>query len=596
MFKLFLNLPLILEEHDRRLFVLIFLLMLIGSLLEVVGLGSIIPLIITISNPEIIHSNAILVSIYNRGGFESDKNFILFLATGMFFLIMIKNLYLILNVYIQSKILNGCFLRMASRLFKSYLYKPYNFHLQKNTAQLLRNIEIINAIIMGILFPFITALTESLIVSVILLLMVFAFPVITLSVSLFFIILIILFHILSRKRLDKYGLARNFHSGKLIQNINQGLGGIKETKILGRESYFESVFEFHFREVSRAAHYCQVISQLPRFIFETVSMLLVTLILFILIGGNHDLGGIFVIISCFGLATARILPSLTRISTSFATIKFYIPSFNEVFDDLIHIDNDISEKPVKDNIKLSDSIDLVNLRFRYDGAEYDAISGITLKISKNSTVAFVGQSGAGKTTIIDLILGLHKPTFGEILSDGIDIQSNLSSWQRKIGYIPQEIFLIDDTIRRNVAFGLPDAEISDEKVWKAIELSQIDKFVKELPCGLDTIVGERGVRISGGQRQRIGIARALYFNPEILVMDEATAALDQETEKLFMDSINSLSKNITIIIIAHRLSTVMNSDVIYFLKNGHLLSQGTFDELIKKCPEFASMDSFGKGI
>ncbi len=577
--------------QEKRRCLLLAIMMLGGSILDVASLGAIVPFIVSLAKPDIIQTNKIIQSFHRYLGNGSEQNFILYLSFVVLVAVAIKNAYNLTSLYIQNRFLAKSLQRMSTKLFRTYLYKPYHFHLQKNTAQLIRNLDLVNSVINGIAVPFILILTESAVIAAIVIVLLITMPNETLATAFSISIFMFLFHFVFKGKLFRLGTKITLHGGMVRLHTNQGLGSIKETKVLGKESFFEKNFSFHFDEMSNAYYQSQILVQVPKYLFETIAVSMVILILVLSRSRGYETERAFVTLSCFGLATIRILPSLSRISTSLSTIRFYIPAFEEIYTDLAEqkVNLNIKNLDSQNKITFNKEIRIDSVTFNYEGSCINAIDKLSISIPKNKTVAFVGQSGAGKTTLADLILGLHVPQLGKIMSDNLDIQSNLQAWQKRIGYIPQGIYLTDDSIRRNVAFGLPDAEIEDERVWTSLRLAQLDEFINSLPLKLNTVVGERGVKISGGQKQRIGIARALYYNPDILVMDEATAALDQETEKAFMDSIRKLSGDRTIIIIAHRLSTVKDCDIIFFLKNGTLSAQGTFDELLQTSPEFRQM-------
>jgi ATP-binding cassette subfamily C protein len=307
---------------------------------------------------------------------------------------------------------------------------------------------------------------------------------------------------------------------------------------------------------------------------------------------GHSPDKILMTLSMFAIVAVRLMPSLNRISTAWGSIKFYAPTFDAIYDDLVNcerMDDEHQQLDHEESIYFRDKIEIRDVSFFYENTRAPALKSFSIEILRNTTVGFVGPSGAGKSTAVDIMMGLLLPSSGKVLVDGVDIGRHLRSWQKKIGYIPQMIYLCDDTIKSNIAFGVATEDIEDEKVWQVLRLAQLEDFVRSLPLGTDTVIGERGIRLSGGQRQRISIARALYHDPEVLVMDEATAALDNETERDFMAAINRLSSEKTIIIIAHRLTTVQLCDKIFFLKEGHLVAEGKYNELLKDCPQFQGM-------
>jgi len=335
-----------------------------------------------------------------------------------------------------------------------------------------------------------------------------------------------------------------------------------------------------------------VLGYSTRFIVETVTITLVLGVVLTLLTLGRNPGSILATFSLFAVAAIRLMPTVNRFVAALIQIRFGIPSLDEIHAHLNECEKFVthtSEIKHEEKMTFENQIELRDISFRHDESEKLSLDSIMLSIPKRATVGFVGPSGAGKTTIVDIIIGLSKPLAGKVLVDGKDIHESIFSWQNQIGYIPQSIYLLDDTVRNNVAFGLPEDSIDDKKVWNALKLAQLDEFVKSKEKGLDTMVGENGVRVSGGQRQRIGIARALYFEPHVLVMDEATGALDNETERVLMGSIETLGRQKTIIIIAHRLTTVKNCDMIFYLDQGRLMASGPYESLIEKSSEFRQL-------
>lgn len=580
------------EKRDKLKSLVLLLLILSGTLFELVGFGSILPFLYVISKPELISENVFLERLYAWIKPTSIQEFLGWLGLLIIFVFFLKNSYLFFIQYSIIKFSTKTHHKLASRLFRSYLYSPYSFHLQRNSAQLLRNIGIVQSIITGILLPLINLITDSLLI---LSLFVLLFVVdSTSSLIVFFFVGCISFIYFSifKKILRSLGEEQKLHNEMLIKQFNQGLGSIKESKILGREHFFDKSYSHHLAGLNRIAKWQQSISALPHFIIEALMVTLILFIMFFAIYRGHEISTILISLSFFGLAAVRLMPSLNKVNSAVSMIRFYIPGLEEVYADLKMSEGFSQIIPLQKsdaNILFHKELKLEDISFTYDGTEKSALEDINLTIPKNSTVGFVGKSGAGKTTTVDIILGLLNPTRGKVLVDGSDIHDDIKLWQRKAGYVPQQIYLMDDTITSNIAFGILDDEVSPEKVRTAVSLAQLDEFVDQLPHGLNTIIGESGVRISGGQRQRIGIARALYNDPELLIMDEATAALDNETEKAFMEAIESLSGKRTIIIIAHRLTTVANVDKILFLEGGKLVASGTFRELLDNCADFRRM-------
>ena len=385
----------------------------------------------------------------------------------------------------------------------------------------------------------------------------------------------------------------------LIQQIHQALGSVKETRILCRESYFESGYFSHLLPLNKAQAENSFISILPRYINEVTAIALVLGLLALALIFGTGSSDIFITLGLFAVAAIRLLPSLTRIAGSLSSIRFYSANLNEIYEDL-HASQHLPMESVAEDdpaLGLAREIRFENITFSYENSPEPAVRELSLQIPALQSVAFVGASGAGKTTAVDLLLGLYPLSSGRITVDGTDIRQNLQRWQKSLGYVPQQIYLSDCSILENVAFGIPADKINLEAANRALHLAQLESFLQTLPEGIHTRIGEHGVRLSGGQRQRIGIARALYHDPAVLVMDEATAALDNETERAFMESLRNLSGQKTLILIAHRLSTVEHCDNIFFMKEGRLVAQGTYNRLLESSDDFrrlASMEGNAK--
>lgn len=591
-------------NHREKLQILaIFFLILVGAFLETLVVGLIYPFISILKTPEIIKDHNILRWSYNAFGATSTKEFLVWAALVLIAVYLFKNAYTIFLAYIQTKFIFNKQIAFSRRLFAIYLSQPYTFHLQRNTSELLYRINTVvpalfNSFLLFVLMFIIEAITALSIMG--LLISVKPLPSIIAASMLGFATVV--FYKIIRKKIGEYGKSRQHHSEKMIQWINQGLGGIKETKVLGREGFFINAYNENSIGYVRAERFMQVINQLPRPFLETICIISMLIITLLMIVQNKEFQSIIPTLSLFAVAAFRIIPSMNRIFAAATQIRYNSYSIEVIYNDLVSLNKytsftkkgvlDDIIKPVinrEDSISFTNAVELKNVCYQYPNAEKLALNRISLTIPKRRSVGFVGASGAGKTTIVDVILGLLIPTQGEVLVDGKNIKDNLSSWQRKIGYIPQSIYLSDDTIRRNIAFGLPDEQINDDQIWSVLASAQLEGLVNSLSGKLDTFVGERGIRLSGGQRQRIGIARALYHNPEVLVMDEGTASLDNETEWGIMQALNRLSGKKTLIIIAHRLSTVKNCDQLYFVRDGEVVDYGTYEELFDKSQEFKSM-------
>lgn len=553
--------------------------MIIAAIFETVGIGLIVPFVGIVTNPEMIQTQPILSSIYDFFNFQSVTTFIIFSVALLLGTFVLKNLYLLIFNYAQFRVILNQQVKLSRDLFKEYLTKPYTFHLQRNTSELLRNIngEVTN-VFQGIIMSGFQLFTELLVILCILVLLLVTAPLATIVATVLLGGSVILFFTFLRKKISALGKEQQKVSGTMIKWVNQGLGASKEVKVSGKEGFFINSYTGQSQIRANNSRYMKMLEQIPRLFIETllVSIVLITMLIIVFQGtGTTQL---ISTMALFAMAAFRLMPSITRVVSLITTIRYSQPALTVVYDDLFNNKDEsvnIDQAPVVINQgkrTFNHSIQLNDISFRYPNQKEYAIKDVSLTIPIGQSVAFIGESGAGKTTIVDIILGLFKPEKGAVLADGINIRNQKKTWQQKIGYIPQFIFISDDTIRGNVAFGIDNGEISDEEVWRALDQAQLKEFVKGLPDQLETTVGERGVRLSGGQRQRIGIARALYHNPEILFMDEATSALDHETEREIMKAIDGLKGEKTLIIIAHRLSTIENCDIVFEINNGELVS------------------------
>jgi ABC-type multidrug transport system fused ATPase/permease subunit len=380
------------------------------------------------------------------------------------------------------------------------------------------------------------------------------------------------FHLVVRRKVRRYGITQQAEQSQRIKSINQGLGGIKEIKVLGREGYFAQAFAGHERAFAEVSRYAMVLNQMPRLFMETVAFSA----LFLGVAGVLLAGGqtatLLPTLALFAVAAVRLMPSANRILGSITRISYYRPSIDVVCADAQAGPAEVPTRMPTATVGFERDITLRSMYYTYPGAKTPSLQGVDLTIPKGASVALMGPSGAGKTTLADIILGLLQPGSGQVLVDGVDVREMTGAWQRHLGYIPQTIYLSDDSIRRNVAFGIPDALIDDKRVWAALALAQLKTYVEALPDGLDAVVGERGVSLSGGQRQRVGIARALYHDPDVLVLDEATSALDADTEREIAQAIDSLAGRKTLIIIAHRQATIEKCSLRFQLHNGKVVS------------------------
>jgi ATP-binding cassette, subfamily B, bacterial PglK len=573
------------SKREKKKFLLLFLMLIFAAIFETAGIGLIVPFVGIVTNPTMIQEQSILSLAYNILGFQSTNAFILFAVGFLLMVFIIKNAYLLVFNYVQYRVIFNQKVKLSRAMFREYLTKPYTFHLQKNSSELLRNVNgEVPKIFDGILLSSFQMITEILIIISILTLLLVTAPLATLTSGILLGGSVFIFFKIFRKKITYLGRENQRVSREVIKWVNQGLGASKEIKVSGKESYFVNSYEKQSKIMAANSINKSMIDQIPRLFIETllVSIVLVTMI--ILVFQGTETPTLVATMSLFAMAAFRLMPSITRIVATLTTIRFSLPALTVVHNDLIKgnsynpkIHEEVSNEMQPLNVNSSEktfchAIILENVYFRYPNQKEYSIKNVSLMIPIGSSVAFVGTSGAGKTTIVDIILGLLEPEKGQVRVDGKNLNDLMPIWQKKIGYIPQSIYLSDETIRKNVAFGIAEKDIDESAVRRAIEDAQLNEFIDTLPEGLDTVVGERGVRLSGGQRQRIGIARALYHNPEIIFLDEATSALDNDTEKEIMKAIDGLKGEKTLIIIAHRLSTIANCEIVYKVDKGMVLS------------------------
>lgn len=564
---------------DRKDKVKIFFLMIsvvIGSVLELMGVTIFLPFTDVLMDSKVIMEKEYLRFFYETFHFHDMQFFLAALTGVIIFIYIFKNVFMALQKNWIYKFSYGMQMKISVRLLKSYIREPYTFHLNKNIAVLQRSLQedtdlftkgIIHAMelvaeiaICGVLGAYLFITSKSITVIVLVLL----------------VVCVGIFTSISRKFSKGLGKACQEYKGKLYQWVNQSLGGIKELKILNREDYFITSYHDYFAKYVHGLRINRLIAMLPRFFVEAVCMTgLLVAILVKMFWGQTDIQTFIPQLAVFAVAAFKLLPAVGKINEHVADILYSAPSLDLIYHDLKEIENlpksEAQEKQEDIEWNLTDSIRIHKVSYHYPDAEEMVLDQVDFEIPKGKTVAFIGPSGAGKTTMVDIILGLLSPQMGKVYADDLNIHKHLSTWQKEIGYIPQVIYLSDDTIRNNIAFGIRQEEIKEEAVIEAVKKAQLYEFIDNLPDGLDTVVGDRGVRLSGGQRQRIGIARALYHDPEVLVLDEATSALDNETETAVMEAIDNLQGTKTILIIAHRLTTIRNVDMIFEVAGGKVL-------------------------
>jgi ABC-type multidrug transport system fused ATPase/permease subunit len=568
--RLFKQLNYIFTKKQKFEFLLLLIVIIFTAFLELLGVTAIMPLIDVMTDSSSIENTEYLKWLYVNFNFSGRNEFIAFLAGLLIAVYVVKNVFVSIMYKLQYHFTYSNQRKLAYRMMDCYMHQPYYFHLSHNSADLIRSVNTdVVMMFQGILG--ILQLFAELLVCIVLGIYLFMIDKsITLGVIFVLLAFLLFFARKFKTYLSKMGEESRTYSAGIIKWMQQSFGGMKETKIMGREDYFLKHFDHEysrFADVEKRYRYLQLI---PRPMMETIAIaaLMAAVIIKLLNGAGSE--NFVTTISVFAVAAFRLLPSFNRMTVFVSSLLFNMPAFDAVYQELKEIeqvDIDMSHRSkAEEALRLEKSIRISNLSFKYPTGEDFVLKNISFEIPRNSSVALTGPSGAGKTTLADLILGALAPTAGTMYIDETDAFSHLPAWQKNVGYIPQNIYLMDDTIENNIVYGADEKD--QDKLWKAIEEAQLKNFVMSLSEGIKTEVGEQGIRLSGGQRQRIGIARALYNNPQVLVLDEATSALDNDTEQAVMEAIDSLAGSKTLIIIAHRLTTVKNCSLKYEVRDG----------------------------
>lgn len=586
-----------LDPPSRVQLYLLLVPMLVTAVLEVASVGMILPLIAVMfgggdNNSEMI---SWLLAVLN----EPDPQRLLFLVTLIFAVFFIlKNVAFLAMIYIVNLFAQMKLALFRQRMFDMYLHRPYTFHLHRNSAEILRNLFQSTSTAFLALQLMMNLVLEGILVLSVCLLLVTIEPWIMIIVSGVMVAVGLLFYRFMSPMFRNWGERTHWFEARIFQSINQALGAIKVVKVLNCHSFFRRSFSELTDQLALVQSRNSTAQNLPRVLVESVMVILLLGMTVAFLKTHGSVQEVISILGLFGVAALRLMPSINRILGFATDLRRCTAPVDDLYDDLQEGLVD-SEKPVEteDRVLLpfNRAIQMENLSYAYGSKAQEAqvLKGINLTIAKGESIGVVGSSGAGKTTLIDILMGLLSPSGGKLLIDGADAFNDLPAWQRRLGYVPQNIYLLDDTLRRNIAFGVEDDEINEERIVATIGMAHLDNVLSGLGDGLDTMLGEHGVRLSGGQRQRIGIARALYRDPEVLVFDEATSALDSETEREVTLAIEELSGEKTLIIIAHRLSTVRKCDRLVFMKDGNIVDVGGFNELMDRSPDFRRMVELG---
>ena len=575
--KIYSKLKVLLDRKQKSQMVGIVVLMLIGGVLESLGIAMIAPVMQVVIDPEKVEESKILSSIYNLFNLTSTTQLAAIIMVSIILVFIIKNVFLYFMNVVQLRFVYTNQFATSRRMMINFMQRPYEYYLNADTTVIQRNItsDVNNlyALILSCL-----QLTSEIIVFVCLVAILLSQDArMTLTIATLLVIVLLVIKFVIKPVMVKAGKDNQDYYSGLYKWIYESVTGIKEIKVAAKENYFINGYADCGAGYVNAVQKYNLYNSTPRLLIETIAIAgMIGYMLFVMAQGT-SLTSLLPQLTVLAAAAARLLPSANRINNYLTSIAYFEPFLDNVSENLqdeIHDESisynsdDYRTKAQIEKLPVHKSINLEGITYKYPNTDKYILDGADMEIPVGKSVGIVGTSGAGKTTIVDVLLGLLEPEKGRILADGVDVKTNYKGWLKNVGYIPQTIFMTDSTIRKNVAFGVPEEEIDDAKVWQALSEAALDSFVKELPEGLDTEIGERGIRLSGGQRQRIGIARALFEDPEVLVLDEATSALDNDTEAAIMDSINRLHGKKTLVIIAHRLQTIEKCDMIYGIKDG----------------------------
>ncbi len=588
----------LIEKTDRRRAFYMFALMVAIAVSEVAGVASILPFLAVLAKPSLVQSNAYLRQSYQVFGFSSQNQYLVALGL-VFFAVLIGSLVLKgLGAWAQFRFSFGLSVSWSIRLVKAYLHQPYPWFLRKNSADLATAVLTeVDVVVSGALLPGMQALAQALVAISLLLLLVTVDPILAVSVGIVFGGGFAAVSSYFRGMLEEASAKRFLANKERYRIIQEAFGGVKDLKLANLESVTVARFALPSERRMRWNLRVAMIEQLPSLAMQALLFGGMLLVILYLIGRRGSFEDAVPVVGLYAFAGYRLLPAVQKVFEGVTKIQSSLASINALTGDIRTLElrsSQTTEARGSGGMRLESSIVLEDVRYTYPQALSPSLNGVSLSIRARTSVGFVGPTGSGKTTLIDLVLGLLAPDHGHLRVDGVDVnEGNVSDWQRLVGYVPQTIFLTDDTIAANIAFGQSPDQIDQSAVERAARLAELHQFiVTELPNGYATIVGERGVRLSGGQRQRIGIARALYREPEVLILDEATSALDNLTEHTVMDAVRNLSHQMTIVMIAHRLSTVRECDRIFLLDGGSVVATGTYDELVSENDQFRMLASY----
>lgn len=563
------------KKQKSRVVILIFMI-LIGAVLETLGVSMIYPLIETVMMPEVFEQNAMIVWICNVLGYTSAEQFVTFMLLALIFIFIFKNLYLLLLYYVQHSFITNSQYRISRDLLKVYLNRPYEFYLNASTGDIMRTVYSDSTGIFNLLLQCMQFITEFMVAIFLGTYLLIIDPVMTIVMGILLVGITLLSSAFLKPRISRIGEESRQQQSKMYKTIMQSINSVKDVKVYAKEDAFLGIYRKYGKRYYNLARDHEVLSSVPRLAIEAFSLSGVLAYMAVMMKLGQNVQTMVPQLSAFAVAAVRLLPSASRINTYLANIAYYRPTLDYVYAN-VELPKNVDERAAEakavietDKLKFHDCIKVEQLYYKYPNTDKYIFENARMQVPYGKSVGIMGPSGAGKTTVVDIMLGLLRVESGTITCDGVNVLEHYGQWLANIGYISQTINMVDDTIRANIAFGVDVDDIDDARVWQVLEEAQLADFVRNLPNGINTVIGERGVRISGGQRQRVGIARALYHDPEILILDEATSALDNDTEAAIMEAIENFHGRKTMLIIAHRLKTIENCDIIYKVENGKI--------------------------
>jgi ABC-type multidrug transport system fused ATPase/permease subunit len=570
--------------------------------LDMIGIASIVPFMAVVSNADAIHSNRWLSAAYTAFPFSSTRAFLFVLGMVVLALLICGNLVKALYTWLSLKYDNDLFYSLACRLLAHYMARPYQFFLTTNTAEMAKNVLAqCGIVVSGVLSPGMQVLANGALCVLIFALLLFVDPSVALAIVTILGGTYAAIYRGVRARLIAVGAEQISANFLKFRAAGEALSGIKDLKVLGREREFLNKFATHAASHARCNAAAGMLSQIPRYALETIAFGGILLIVLYSLKGEQQVANIVPMLSLYAFAGYRLMPALQQLFAGVSTVRVNIAALDMIYREIAEVgattsaERILADKSSLRPLPFDHELRLHEVTFQYSSVQDPVVKKINLSLQRGTSIALVGSTGSGKTTLVDLILGLLTPTSGSIIVDGVELSGeSVSRWQRNIGYVPQHIYLSDDSVAHNIAFGVPEREIDPDAVLRASRIARLHEFVEnELPNRYDTIIGERGIRISGGQRQRIGLARALYHDPQVIVLDEATSALDGITEEAVMHAIRSVSAERTLIVVAHRLTTVRECDVIYHMEGGRITAKGTYEQLLQGSSWFQAASRAG---